>query len=180
LRSWVKGTMELSVAKTEFNHKVTEAWPDNSKASLEATEATVERLKVDSIRSLEDRHLVVWRHGQRKKGIRGNSGGVWLMLAITQGRKICCAVPAVRKGYICKGPGLAAKKPPMPGCLWSVDRLVIMDYATTIQGSSHSWWWRDHLTVFRKTLEVKREIGSMTGLREMSNRRQICDWAVRN
>jgi hypothetical protein len=25
LRSWVKGTMELSVAKTEFNHKVTEA-----------------------------------------------------------------------------------------------------------------------------------------------------------
>jgi hypothetical protein len=117
-----------------------EACPENSKAGLEEMEAAMftfegssddeeteaaaeqqklrnEGMKVDTVGSLEnrhmDQHLTVRRRRRRKKRTQGNE---WVRqkLAATRKRMIYRAVPAVRKGRIRKKPSkvMFLEKPP--------------------------------------------------------------------
>jgi hypothetical protein len=72
-----------------------------------------EEAEVETVGALEDRnwdrHLAVRRHGRQEKRTEGD-GGFRQSLAADRGRLTRCAVPALCKGRIGRGPGKTTGK----------------------------------------------------------------------
>jgi hypothetical protein len=84
-----------------------EPTPEETAAVEKSQEAPNGAADEETSTGTEDRtgeqRLAVRRHRQRKKRAQVN-GGPWQKFAAFRGRFTCCAVPALLKGHVRKGP----------------------------------------------------------------------------
>jgi hypothetical protein len=95
--------MEACLEKTEVMEDL-EANPEETESETEHQEVPNEEAAVETVGTLEDRHLAAERHRQPKKQTQSNSRSQ-KKLATTCRQMSRCAIPAQRKRHGRQGPG---------------------------------------------------------------------------